>query len=187
MRENIQNYENEKARDIIEENWSTKKVKKAFSKGKSLLTKIRSGNNQVIYERGEIIKEATNFYRELYAQTAPRPNTRTESWNKEKSPPILKAEISKAIRNLKNNKSPGPDGIENETLKIFRKLIEQPLMEIFNQSLESAQIPKQWKIVEMILLHKKGDRANINNYRSCLLYTSPSPGDRTRSRMPSSA
>ena len=27
----------------------------------------------------------------------------------------------------------------------------------------------------------------INNLKSCLLYTSPSPRDRTRSRMPSSA
>ena len=29
--------------------------------------------------------------------------------------------------------------------------------------------------------------ANINSIRTCLLYTSPSPRDRTRSRMPSSA
>ena len=27
----------------------------------------------------------------------------------------------------------------------------------------------------------------INNFKTCLLYTSPSPRDRTRSRMPSSA
>ena len=31
------------------------------------------------------------------------------------------------------------------------------------------------------------DASNINNVRDCLLYTSPSPRDRTRSRMPSSA
>ena len=28
---------------------------------------------------------------------------------------------------------------------------------------------------------------NLTRYKSCLLYTSPSPRDRTRSRMPSSA
>ena len=31
------------------------------------------------------------------------------------------------------------------------------------------------------------DRNVFNNFISCLLYTSPSPRDRTRSRMPSSA
>ena len=43
-------------------------------------------------------------------------------------------------------------------------------------------------------LHKKGngyqitpDRPNIASFLNCLLYTSPSPRDRTRSRMPSSA
>ena len=32
-----------------------------------------------------------------------------------------------------------------------------------------------------------GDRASPDMIRACLLYTSPSPRDRTRSRMPSSA
>ena len=32
-----------------------------------------------------------------------------------------------------------------------------------------------------------GDTVNVSNTRFCLLYTSPSPRDRTRSRMPSSA
>ena len=36
-----------------------------------------------------------------------------------------------------------------------------------------------------IALNKMGDL--LKKYRSCLLYTSPSPRDRTRSRMPSSA
>ena len=31
------------------------------------------------------------------------------------------------------------------------------------------------------------DKVKINNIKPCLLYTSPSPRDRTRSRMPSSA
>ena len=33
----------------------------------------------------------------------------------------------------------------------------------------------------------KNKFANYDEYKACLLYTSPSPRDRTRSRMPSSA
>ena len=52
---------------------------------------------------------------------------------------------------------------------------------------------------EAVLLQTFGKNFNVNRmtwikpsflwmmYRSCLLYTSPSPRDRTRSRMPSSA
>ena len=45
--------------------------------------------------------------------------------------------------------------------------------------------PNTAKSIEMMLTH-----ANLNVYctdMGCLLYTSPSPRDRTRSRMPSSA
>ena len=39
------------------------------------------------------------------------------------------------------------------------------------------------------IIHKEGDLNSVLGIalRSCLLYTSPSPRDRTRSRMPSSA
>ena len=37
------------------------------------------------------------------------------------------------------------------------------------------------------LLPRRGAEGNTSQYKGCLLYTSPSPRDRTRSRMPSSA
>ena len=40
---------------------------------------------------------------------------------------------------------------------------------------------------EDIILRMSGRRAHLSSGRTCLLYTSPSPRDRTRSRMPSSA
>ena len=38
-----------------------------------------------------------------------------------------------------------------------------------------------------IIDNNNNDNRNDNNHNDCLLYTSPSPRDRTRSRMPSSA
>ena len=38
-----------------------------------------------------------------------------------------------------------------------------------------------------VLVEKKKNRSVDASYNACLLYTSPSPRDRTRSRMPSSA
>ena len=42
---------------------------------------------------------------------------------------------------------------------------------------------------ESVLAESRGEvlKPETINYRTCLLYTSPSPRDRTRSRMPSSA
>ena len=57
-------------------------------------------------------------------------------------------------------------------------LIEQK----FAQSLEDLKIDKGYKFVRFA---EEGVILNLDN--DCLLYTSPSPRDRTRSRMPSSA
>ena len=46
---------------------------------------------------------------------------------------------------------------------------------------------KQSRIISAELEYKKKNIQLINIYTPCLLYTSPSPRDRTRSRMPSSA
>ena len=53
--------------------------------------------------------------------------------------------------------------------------------------------PKDWKCVGFAEIDKYASAVlkyhfpNIKNYGDCLLYTSPSPRDRQKSRMPSSA
>ena len=36
---------------------------------------------------------------------------------------------------------------------------------IFNEILESQEIPEAWREAKMIILHKKGERRDIKNYR----------------------
>ena len=45
----------------------------------------------------------------------------------------------------------------------------------------------QLEVPRMAVLSKNTINSDYSNHSSCLLYTSPSPRDRTRSRMPSSA
>lgn len=59
----------------------------------------------------------------------------------------------------------GPDGIETETLKICANVLTDPLTKIFNNILNNYAIPKQWYTSEIILLHKKGSKTDLNNYR----------------------
>jgi len=59
----------------------------------------------------------------------------------------------------------GPDGITNEMLKTFSETLAHPLAQVFNFALSSGIPPKQWCLSEIILLFKKGGRAEIGNYR----------------------
>lgn len=87
------------------------------------------------------------------------------STNEEEIPEILKEETIKAISTQKNDKAPGSDLVTNELLKMTLPVIAQKFTEIFNEIIETEKIPEDWTKSTIILLHKKGDKGDIANYR----------------------
>ena len=53
--------------------------------------------------------------------------------------------IAKKIKKMKNNKSPGVDGIPPKLLKEIIDQISTPLAKLFNLSLEEGRVPSEWK------------------------------------------
>jgi len=85
----------------------------------------------------------------------------------------MKEEISHVINTLKFDKAPGPDGISNEMLKLGERALTPWLTQLMNNILMNEQVPKEWLESEIILIHKKGYKNKISNYRpislmSCL-------------------
>ena len=73
--------------------------------------------------------------------------------------------VATNINNMKENKSPGVDGI---SLKILKETVEQistPLAHVFNMSLQEGIVPLEWKEANIIPLFKKGSRNKSVNYR----------------------
>ena len=87
-------------------------------------------------------------------------------------------EVQKTIRKLRNGRAAGPDDITPELLKTAEIPISMALHQLFLLIWKLGKVPADWKEAVIISLYKG---------KGCLLYTSPSPRDRTRSRMPSSA
>ena len=70
--------------------------------------------------------------------------------NKPKIDNELKVEITKDIiyKRLINsniNKSPGPDNLHPRVLKEISSVLVDPLFYIFNLSLNTGKLPKEWK------------------------------------------
>ncbi len=79
-------------------------------------------------------------------------------------------EIRRNIRNLKNNKSGGIDGLLNEHIKSTADLLMPLYVKLFNKVLNCADIPEEWAIGLIIPLFKqKGDRYDCDNYRGITL------------------
>ena len=69
------------------------------------------------------------------------------------------------INNMKENKSPGVDGISPKILKETVEQISTPLAHVFDMSLQEGIVPFEWKEANIIPLFKKGSRNKSVNYR----------------------
>ena len=73
--------------------------------------------------------------------------------------------IRKILQNINVNKAPGPDGIHGKVLKSCRESIAYPLSKLFRMSYNIGQIPDDWKLANVVPVHKKGSKSCVENYR----------------------
>lgn len=74
-------------------------------------------------------------------------------------------EVEDAMKQLKSSVSPGPDGIPSIVLKNCATSLSKPLQMIINQSLRQETFPECWKKSFIFPVFKKGNRADVTNYR----------------------
>ena len=75
-------------------------------------------------------------------------------------------EMNKELDSLPDKKAPGPDKISNEMLKNLGNKAKSKLLEIFNNSFSSSNVPQNWREAIMIPIHKKGkDKTKAKSYR----------------------
>ena len=82
-------------------------------------------------------------------------------------------EVKEQRGHLRVDKAPGPDNIQPRVLMEVAEQVSEMLMDIFNSSLESGQVPEDWRGVNVTPLFKKGFRQNwkhtcAQKYRLCL-------------------
>ena len=83
--------------------------------------------------------------------------------------PISTNEIVKAFKELKNNRSGGPDHVINEFFKYGINYLETCLETVFNKCFEMGYFPLNWTEGYIVPLFKKGDQNQPENYRGITL------------------
>ena len=78
---------------------------------------------------------------------------------------VTPEEVASKVNNMKENKSPGVDGISPKILKETVEQISTPLAHVFNMSLQEGIVPLEWKEANIVPLFKKGSRNKSVNYR----------------------
>ena len=90
--------------------------------------------------------------------------------NIELNQPISQNEVLQAIKNLKNNKSPGPDSVLNEHIKRTTNLLLPIYTQLFNTIFDTGIFPESWALGEILPIYKnKGNMKLPENYRPITL------------------
>jgi len=69
------------------------------------------------------------------------------------------------MRNLKNNKAAGTDGIQPILTKYGGNKLLNRIYELVRQIWEMERIPEEWKETITVPIYKKEDRNGCENYR----------------------
>lgn len=162
---------------IIEKHLKTNgSCKRAYKELRTHKTWIPSllKNSKLSTNRENILKIATNFYANLYDQKNNENPSEIVTFYPQSKTNIewSTTEIDREIKKLKSDKSPGPDGIPNETLKLGRTILTPIITNLFNIIIKEQSVPEQWTKSNIILLYKKGDPKDIENYRPISLLPS---------------
>ena len=81
--------------------------------------------------------------------------------------------VTKLLKGLNPSKALGPDELYSRVLKELTTELGPVFSHLFQKSLDTDEIPKEWSLANICPLYKKGDRALACNYRPVSLTCVP--------------
>jgi hypothetical protein len=87
---------------------------------------------------------------------------------------VEEREVTNILKQLVTGKASGPDNVCAKLLKECAYSIGPSLTKIINASLRSGTVPRRWKTAQVRPIHKKGEAADVTNYRPISLLCIPS-------------
>ena len=84
-----------------------------------------------------------------------------------------KTNVTKLLKDLNLSKALGPDELHPRVLKELAMELGPVFAHLFQQSIDTGEIPKEWSLANICPLFKKGDRSLACNYRPVSLTCIP--------------
>lgn len=82
---------------------------------------------------------------------------------------LTEESVEEILTDLNPNKAAGPDGVESKLLKECAQELAPVLCKLFRKSMDEAEVPSKWKEAHITPIHKKGNRAEMANFRPVAL------------------
>nr|CAI5856891.1 unnamed protein product [Callosobruchus analis] len=82
---------------------------------------------------------------------------------------VTTEDVIHVIANIPNKKSTGPDEIPASLVKQNSDIFAPVLADFINKSVTAGEFPAELKLASLIMVFKKGDKCNADNYRPIAL------------------
>ncbi|KAK0425551.1 hypothetical protein QR680_009256 [Steinernema hermaphroditum] len=143
-------------------NASSKKRRKAAI-GRRRLIRLRDNEGNVCTTTTDLQRTVKEFYESLYASTVRVEYNEPESI--EECPALPQSKVEEALRKMRSSTAPGIDKITVEMLKLGKDVLVPELTKLFNACLQTSSITEKMGDSSTILLFKKDDPLDLQNYR----------------------
>ncbi|XP_064468588.1 uncharacterized protein LOC135380802 [Ornithodoros turicata] len=133
-------------------------------------------SGKLLRTKNELEQYMTDFFKEqqeaIHKRTSPHETgEQPPNYNDDRVEPIEEQEFERHVKKLMKGKATGPDGIPNEFLKALGPHTKTVLRKIFNNILQTKEIPESWKKSVVRLIHKGHGKSmdDLNSYRPITL------------------
>jgi hypothetical protein len=77
---------------------------------------------------------------------------------------ITEKAVREKVKNLKTDSAAGPDEIGPKLLQELESVLTRPLTWIFRESINSGEVPAEWRSANVTPIFKKGPKSDLGNY-----------------------
>lgn len=162
VKEDHDSFRRSRLLEAAEKGLSVRRAARSIAEYKHTIPCLKKSDGSRTTAKFEIEETIRDFYTDLFKSSQ---STVHHTYSKTSEPEFLVSEIRHVIENSPNGKSPGDDGITGEILKACGPPMYSAITGRFNRYLKTKTVPSPWKTSKSIILHKKGDREDLSNYR----------------------
>ena len=167
----IANYESKLAKNIKQDSKSFFKYVKCKQKFKDKVGPLIDNSGEVVIEDGAAAKILNDYFGSVFTKentnNIPEPKNLYNGKDDEMLSDIIcnKECVLEILTKMKIDKSPGIDQLHPKFLYEVRHEISGVISIIFNESIRTGVIPRDWRDALVTPIFKKGKRSEPGNYR----------------------
>src|SRR6218665_2030398 len=168
----IKNFEQKLSRNVEEDSKGFYNYVRSKQKRKERAGPLKRdvGNEEVIVDDEDAAEVLNTYFSSVFTLedlgNIPEPNqTCLASGNGLTQIIFTKENVVEQLKTLKTDKGPGIDDLHPKFLHEVREEIGEALALIFNKSMQTGDVPQEWRDALIVPLFKKGSRSDPCNYR----------------------